>query len=182
MSEKIIKVNELVKLKQIALSDANDVFQAIDSQREYLGEWLTFVATTIEMSDTEKFIQSILDLPEENRDLIFVIHYKGKFVGLIGLKDIDRLNNKTEIGYWLSENYQKKGIITQSVKLLINFAFDELNINRIQIKCAVGNFPSKSIPQKLNFKLEGIERDGELLTGNIYTDLEVYCKLKKNRN
>lgn len=180
MPEKIIKVNELVKLKQIALSDANDIFQLINSQRKYLGVWLPFVATTNKVSDTEQYIQSIFDVPEEKREYVFVIHYKCEFVGLIGFKDTDKLNNKTEIGYWLSENYQKKGIITQSVKSLIRFAFEELDINRIQIKCAVGNFPSKAIPQRLHFKLEGIEHDGELLTGNRYTDLEVYSKLKKD--
>jgi len=42
----------------------------------------------------------------------------------------------------------------------------------------VGNFPSKRIPRNLGFVLEGIERDGELLTGGIFTDLEVYSKLK----
>jgi len=37
---------------------------------------------------------------------------------------------------------------------------------------------SKNIPKKLGFKFEGIERQGELLTGDFYTDLEVYSKLR----
>jgi len=47
-----------------------------------------------------------------------VIHYNGLFVGLIGLKDIDAMNKKTEIGYWFCEDYQKKVVVTQSEKLL----------------------------------------------------------------
>ena len=176
--KKIIRVTESIILKQIDLSDANEIFRTIDSQRKYLGKWLPFVAITKEIGDTEKFIQSILDTPEEKREYVFIIHFYGKFVGLIGFKDTDKLNKKTELGYWLSESYQKKGIMTESLKSVIKFAYDELDINRIQIKCAVGNIPSKSIPKKLHFKFEGIERDGELLTGNRFTDLEVYSRLK----
>lgn len=176
----LIQVSESIKLKQIDISDANDIFNTMDAQREYLGKWLPFVAITKGVGDSEEFIKSILNSPDEKKDCVFVIHYHGKFVGIIGFKDTDKLNRKTELGYWLSEPYQKKGIITESVKSLIIFAFEELDINRIQIKCAVGNLPSKSIPKKLGFKFEGIERDGELLTGKIFTDLEVYSKLRND--
>ena len=71
MDKKIIQVSPEIKLKQIDLSDANDIFCAIDSQRKYLGKWLPFVVTTNELADTEKYIQSIHDLPEENKDYIF---------------------------------------------------------------------------------------------------------------
>ena len=122
----------------------------------------------------------MLSDPEENKEYVFVIHYDGAFAGLIGFKDTDKLNKKTEIGYWLSESYQKKGIITESVKVLLHFAFDELDINRIQIKCAVGNAPSRNIPRKLGFKFEGVERDGELLVDNQFTNIEVYSLIKKD--
>ncbi|MFV0598592.1 MAG: GNAT family N-acetyltransferase, partial [Bacteroidales bacterium] len=55
-------------------------------------------------------------------------------------------------------------------------------INRIQIKCAVGNIPSKNVPKRLGFVFEGIEREGELLSSGVYTDIEVYSKLKSEFN
>ncbi len=64
--------------------------------------------------------------------------------------------------------------------MICDFAFKTLNINRIQIKCAVGNTPSSNIPKRLNFKFEGIERDGELLSENHFVDLEIYSKLKSD--
>lgn len=88
------------------------------------------------------------------------------------------LNKKTEIGYWLSEGFQKQGIVTKAVEKLCEYALNKLDINRVQIKCAVGNVASKNVPIRLGFKLEGIERQGELLSGNVFTDLEIYSKLK----
>ena len=121
----------------------------------------------------------MLSAPEENREQVFVIHYNGKFVGLTGFRDTDRANQKTEIGYWLSEHYQKRGIVSQSVKALCRYAFDMLNMNRVQIRCAAENIPSKNIPKRLGFTFERVERDGEKLTGGIFTDLEVYSLLKR---
>ncbi|MDR2037389.1 MAG: GNAT family N-acetyltransferase [Bacteroidales bacterium] len=176
----MIHVDEHLLLKEIEMSDAAAVFKTIDTQREYLGKWLPFVAFTQKLEDSEKFVQSILDIPSEYREYVFAMVYDGLFAGIIGFKDTDHQNKKTEIGYWLSEKYQKKGVVTKSVKSLMTFAFEELGMNRIQIKCATGNIPSKNIPKRLKFKFEGIERDGELLTGNIYTDIEIYSRLKND--
>lgn len=177
----VIKIDSEIELRQLELRDSIDIFEAIDSQRDYLGKWLPFVAFTKEISDTKEFVDSIINAPKEISELVFTIRKQNKFIGLIGFKDTDRSNKKTEIGYWLSEKYQKQGIITRSVEKLCDFAFNELGINRVQIKCAVGNQPSKKVPQRLGFKFEGIERQGELLTGNIFTDLEIYSKLKSDK-
>lgn len=177
----VIKIDSEIELRQLELRDSIDIFETIDSQRDYLGKWLPFVAFTKEISDTKEFVDSIINAPKERFELVFTIRKQNKFIGLIGFKDTDRSNNKTEIGYWLSEKYQKQGIITRSVEKLCDFAFNKLDINRIQIKCAVGNQSSIKVPQRLGFKFEGIERDGELLTGNIFTDLEIYSKLKSDK-
>ena len=79
---------------------------------------------------------------------------------------------------WLSREFLGRGIMTRSVRTLCDFAFRELDINRIQIKCAVANTASRNIPQRLGFQLEGIERAGELLSGGVFTDLAVYSRLK----
>ncbi|MEA4935897.1 MAG: GNAT family N-acetyltransferase [Paludibacter sp.] len=175
---KTIHIAENILLRPIELSDAYDIFNTIDTQREYLGKWLPFVAFTLKVEDTLQFISSVLNIDPENRDDTFVIQHQGQFAGLIGFKGTDKPNKRTEIGYWLSEPYQKKGIMTLSVQSLIQLAFDEMDIHRIQIKCAVGNIPSRSIPLRLGFKYEGTERDGELLSENLFTDIEVYSKLK----
>lgn len=176
-----IEIDKEIKLTQLALSDAKDIFETIDSQRDYLGKWLPFVAYTREISDSEQFVNSVVNAPEELFEYLFAIRKKEQFVGLVGFKDTDRLNSKTEIGYWLSEKFQKQGIVTKSVERLCEFAFHQLGINRIQIKCAVDNTRSSNIPKRLGFKLEGVERQGELLSSGVYTDLEIYSKLKSEQ-
>lgn len=174
----IIKIDTETELKQLEPSDSEDIFKTIDSQREYLGKWLPFVEFTKEISDSERFVDSVVNAPEDRFECVFAIRKRNEFIGLIGFKGTDKLNQKTEIGYWISERHQKQGIITRSVEKLCDFAFNQQGLNRVQIKCAVGNHPSRKIPQKLGFKFEGTERDGELLTGNFFTGLEIFSKLK----
>ena len=156
--KQIIQVNKETQLRLISIDDAKSIFETIDSQREYLGRWLPFVGYTDSIDDSIAFISSVLQTPADRAEQVFVIYQNDKFAGVVGFKDTDRLNRKTEIGYWLSQPFQKKGIITQSVQKLVEYAFNKLEMNRIQIRCAVGNEPSKRIPQRLNFKFEEIGR------------------------
>ncbi len=176
----IIKVDAEIELKKLTKTDTKEIFETIDNQREYLGRWLPFVAFTKKITDTEKFVDSVVNAKEEAFEYVFVIRKYHEFVGLIGFKNTDRLNKKTEIGYWLSQKFQKQGIITKSLEKLCTFAFEKQKMNRIQIKCAIENIASKNISKRLNFKFEGIERQGELLPRNGFTDLEVYSKLKSD--
>ncbi len=173
---KEITVNECITLRPLQTDDANDIFQTIHSQRDYLRPWLPFVDFTQQISDTEIFIQSTFD----NKEIIFTLRYQNDFAGLIGFKDIDTQNKKIEVGYWLSFPFQKKGIVSLSLQAIINHAFTNMDMNRIQIKCAVQNIPSNRIPQRLNFRFEGIERDGELLSDGNFTDLNIYSILRKD--
>lgn len=177
----VIKIDNDIELRQLLQEDAKDIFVTINSQREHLGKWLPFVEFTQTISDSEQFVDSIVNAPKKSAELVFTIREKDLFIGLIGFKDTDKTNRKTEIGYWLSEHAQKRGIMTKAVKALCDLAFEQMDMNRIQIKCAVGNISSSNIPKRLGFSFEGIERQGELLTGNILADLEIYSRLKEDK-
>ncbi|MCK9168467.1 MAG: GNAT family N-acetyltransferase [Bacteroidales bacterium] len=176
----VLYVDQEIELHQLQSSDAEDIFHAIDSQRSYLGKWLPFVAVTQSVADSQAFVDSVVNAPAENSEPVFTIRKKGVFVGLAGFNRTDTGNQKTEIGYWLSATWQKQGIMTKTVRRLCDYAFNELKMNRIQIKCAVGNTASHLIPLRLGFTFEGIERQGELLTGNVFVDLVVYSRLKSD--
>lgn len=175
----MLNVTANISLDRLNITHAFHVFQAICQNREFLSPWLPFVQDTHTQDDTESFIQSVTTKTNNDSDEVFVIWYQEHFAGLIGFKDTDRVNLKTEIGYWLIESMNGKGIITQSVKELVSFAFSQMRMNRIQIKCAVGNTKSAAIPKRLDFYFEGTERAGEKHHSG-YLDLEIYSILKKN--
>ncbi|WP_304958664.1 GNAT family N-acetyltransferase, partial [uncultured Parabacteroides sp.] len=159
--------------------DAAPIFEAIDKNREDLRIWLPFVDELKSVAGEEGFLLSVLAVPYKQRDPVYILEQGTNICGLAGFHFSDAPNHRTEIGYWLLPAYRGKGIVTQAVRYLCQWAVRERNINRIQIRCAVGNIPSNAIPKRLGFTLEGTERDGELLISGKYVDINVYSILKK---
>lgn len=166
-------------IREATLEDAVPVFEAIDKNREDLRIWLPFVDGLKNVADEQGFLQSVLAIPYEQRDPVYVLEQKGTLCGLAGFHFSDIPNQRTEIGYWLLPAYRGKGIATHAVRYLCRQAVRERNMNRIQIRCAVGNSSSNAIPKRLGFTLEGTEREGELLVSGEYVNINVYSILKK---
>jgi ribosomal-protein-serine acetyltransferase len=175
-----IRVNEHIRLEKVKVFMAQVIFSTLDRDRDYLKTWLPFVELTHKVTDTERFLKQVVKDTEIRKNEVFSIWYDEEFAGLIGFNDIDWINRKTEIGYWLAEKMQGKGIITLCAEKLIQYGFQKLKLNRVQIKVAVGNTKSASIPKRLGFAFEGIERGGEF-HHNKYLDLEIYSMLKSDK-
>ncbi|MBA2871009.1 RimJ/RimL family protein N-acetyltransferase [Anoxybacillus calidus] len=80
---------------------------------------------------------------------------------------------------YITEEAQGKGIVTKSVKAILDYVFRELGLNRVEIRCGVHNKKSRAIPERLGFVQEGIIRDGEWLYDHFH-DLVVYSMLAKD--
>ena len=101
-----------------------------------------------------------------------------EIVGRIGIHYIHLHNRIAALGYWLGDGYQGKGIITKACIALIDHCFNELGMNRVEIKCATGNHKSRAIPEKLNFVKEAVLRKAELVN-DTFLDLYLYSMLKE---
>lgn len=173
-----IKINKELRLIPLRAESSGIIFKTIDNNREYLRQWMPFVDFTLREEDTKKFIDQTLKADSLKKDMIFEIICNTKFCGLVSLKEVDFANKKTELGYWLTMEKQGRGIMINSCRAIIHYAFNVLKLNRITIKCAVENEKSQQIPFRLKFEFEGTERQGELLNGK-FVDLKVYSLLKK---
>jgi ribosomal-protein-serine acetyltransferase len=105
------------------------------------------------------------------------VWYKGEMAGQIGYNYFEKQDRRTEIGYWLGKQFVGKGLVTRACTALIDNAFGDLELNRIEIRCGTDNLKSRSIPENLGFKLEGIARESEYLHDR-FIDLAIYAILK----
>lgn len=174
----MIKISDTLSLRLLTLSDTQSIFDIIDSQRDYLREWLPFVDQTHRVEDTQKAIEMLID-PELSLNRQFIIIYNDILIGMVGFKDTQKTTRKTEIGYWMSQEYQGRGIMTSVVTKLLEYAFLVMNMNRVIIKVAVANQKSRRIPERIGFVQEGIERESDLLVDNVFTDIVVYSMLQR---
>ena len=173
-----IKVDEDIYLSELTVQNAKELFELVDGNRNHLRKWLSWVDKTRDINDTIEYIQSTLQQDIYSGKLVLEIWYKCEMAGLIDLHGGDSLNMKAEIGYWIAEKFQSKGIMTKACRAFIDYAFNEIGLNRIVIRCAGENVKSRAVPERLNFNLEGIEKEGQQLYGK-FLDLYVYAMVKR---
>lgn len=117
----------------------------------------------------------------ENNGYWAGIWYKGEIAGSIGFLYIDWDARKTEIGYWLGDEFVGKGLVTKSVKQFIVHSFNDLDLKKIEINVASNNLKSRVIPEQLGFRQEGIIRNYEYLNEEFH-DRVIYGLLKEEWN
>ncbi|MEK4229606.1 GNAT family N-acetyltransferase [Solibacillus sp. FSL H8-0538] len=174
-----IKIEEDLYLGLLEKRHANELFELTHGSRSYLREWLPWVDLTKSVGDSEDFIKMTLEQFAGNGGFQLAICYKGKIAGVIGLHNINWSNKSTSIGYWLGEGFQGKGLMVKSCAAVIRYCFEDMNLNRIEIRVATSNKKSKAIPEKLGFQKEGCLRDAEWLYDK-FTDHYVFSLLEKD--
>ena len=173
----LFKVSDDISLKILEKADSPDFFAVIDRNRRYLREWLPWVDSMKQPEDYYPVISMWRKQFADEDGFQAGIYYKGEVAGMIGFHGINRSNRSTSIGYWLDDAQQGKGIMTDCCRALIDYAFNDLGLNRVEIRFATGNGKSRAIPERLGFTHEGTVRAGEWLYDH-FVDSEVYGLLK----
>jgi len=156
---------------------AEALYVATEENRAYLRQWLPWLDSTRSPQDSLEFIQRALRQLAENRGLTTAILFEGEIVGMIGQVGIDWRSRTTSLGYWLAEPLQGRGYISLACQAYLAYSFDDLDLNRVEIRAAVANRKSRAVPERLGFQLEGVIRDAEWLY-EAYVDHAVYGLLR----
>ncbi len=152
------EINHDLKLSLSIPQYGEEMFQLINKNRDFLKQWLPWLDNVRVASDSREFIELQLLRFQKGEALHITIFYQDKIAGVLGYNQIDQISHIGYIGYWLGEEYNGKGIMTESVRELITIGQDYYALERIDIRCAVENKRSRAIPERLGFKKEGIIR------------------------
>ena len=172
----VLETSRLI-LKKISLEDAEDMFEyAKDPEVTKYVSWDYHKS----IEDSVKFINFLLSKYERGEPANWGLYLKenGKLIGTCGFLFIDGRNMIGEIGYVLGKKYWNKGIMTEAVREVIEFGFEQLNLNRIQARCIVENIASERVMQKVGMKFEGVLREVVFVKGRFW-DMKMYSILKR---
>ncbi len=172
-----LQVSNDLSLVAPQLLHAKALYDLIQGQRLYFEAWLSWVERTKTLSDVRRFIREAQAFNEGGQRLTAFVNLQNQIVGSCGFTRLNMRHKKGEIGYWLSEPYQGRGLITRSCIKLIDFAFSELELHRIEIRILSDNEKSKGVPIRLGFQKEGVLRQAIWLN-NRYHDMEIFGLLE----
>ncbi len=168
------KIDDETELCLFEMRHAEELNALILENYEHIREWSAWLKDRERsLERTQDFIRRNLKHFAESDGFEICIRHQGKIAGQIGYNYFNWDDRRTEIGYWLGASFQGKGLITKSCRALVNYAFGELNLTRVEIRCGVRNKKSRRIPERLGFQKEGTLRQAEWLHDH-FIDLVIY--------
>ncbi|MEN0053033.1 MAG: GNAT family protein [Mucilaginibacter sp.] len=127
------------------------------------------------MNDADKWVTY---MRHQKKQTNFAIAIDDHVCGGIAIDlTIDANSKWGEIGYWLGEPYWGRGIVTEAVKLLTDYAFKNLDVIRIQAGVFGQNAASMRVLEKAGYIKEGIMRNAIIKHGKVI-DKHMYAILK----
>jgi ribosomal-protein-serine acetyltransferase len=157
-------------------SDAEELQRVVAANRAYLAQWLPWANVRGGAEALLEWIRRTRQQIADDNGFQAAIIEDGAIVGVVGFHSVDWNHRSTSIGYWLAEDRQGRGTMTEAVRALTAHAFDVWRLNRVEIRVAVGNLRSAAIPRRLGFTADGVLREAERHGGS-YKDNAVYSML-----
>lgn len=107
------------------------------------------------------------NLEKSESGIWWAICKKGEssLIGACGFNEWHQEHRRIELGYWLLPAYWQQGIMSEALSEIMNYAFSELNIHRIEAIVESGNEGSKKLLDRLGFAFEGTHKDCEIKNG-----------------
>jgi [ribosomal protein S5]-alanine N-acetyltransferase len=173
-----ILTSETITLKKIEEENLNELFDIYSNERvfEYCG-----IIPKHNKDTVKKMIGHFeRDYHKKSRVKWGIFQNEGnKLVGIMEAMEFNSKVYMVTIGYYLAESSWGKGIATESVRLLIEFLFNKVHVNRIQAEVMPPNANSKKVLLKNGFLKEGTLRQATLWSGKGIVDLEIYGLLRE---
>ena len=160
-------VRDDIVLRTFGADDAESVFDTVHRNLGHLRSFMEWAVPDYSIDSARRFIENSVASAEARKSLGFGIFQGGRFIGSVGFVKLNWTARKTEIGYWIDEAEEGKGIVSSACRTLIDYAFGELAMNRVEIRCSTENRRSAAIPERFGFKKEGLLRQSESRNGRL---------------
>ncbi len=172
------RIDEELELRPVDERHAEELAALVRRDLAHLRPWMPWATERYSVEDAREFIRRQVRQYAEDQGFATLIFHRGRVAGSIGYNNIDWANRKTDIGYWLGADFTGRGLMTRSCRALVEHAFRELRLNRVEIYCATENVRSRRIPERLGFRQEGTHRQAEWVHDH-FKDLVSYAMLAR---
>lgn len=171
-------VGTRIVLRRWREEDTQPLFDAIMESQEYLRQWLRADAYQ-SVGDAIEFVRRQSGhwaLHAEVGTAIFT-REGGALLGSIRFHIHNLAVPSFEIGYWLRQSAEGHGYMSEAVRIVTSFLFDDLHAQRVEIRCDARNRRSGAVAARLGYPLEGTLRHDSLGTDGAIRDTLIYAMI-----
>lgn len=122
--------------------------------------------TSMSLQDEKEYLEKV---KKEEMSFAIIDSQKDEMIGTVGLHSIDNINRTATLGIFIgNKNYWSKGYGTEAIQLLLDFGFNYLNLNNIDLALMEFNQRALKCYQKCGFKEMGRKRKCRFINGQYY--------------
>ena len=170
--------SERLQFRRLNEEDVHEVFELRSNP-----ETMKYIPRPLATSkdDALAHIKLINDNIDTNSDINWAVTEKGnnKCIGIMGFYRTQPENYRTELGYMISPEHHNKGYVTEAVRTLLDYAFNQLNFHSIEAVIDPENIASERVLQKNGFVKEAHFVENGFYNGK-FMDTVIYSLLKRN--
>lgn len=171
----------VVLLRHLRDDDARSIIDALGD--EEISRWIQVIPFPYTNADATEFLSMAASLRASGVGTHLAIENaaSGRFLGLISLLDLDPEQRHATAGYWVAREARGRGVATSALRLVSDWAFEVLAVERLELTTAVDNVASRRVAEKAGYRLEGIMRS-HMKTRTGRRDSTLYSLLPTDRS
>ena len=150
-----------IGLRQFTNEDTLPFHDAVRESLDSLRPFLPWAHAAYSMEDARSWVESRPQAWEDADEYSFIIYSLAddRILGGMGINQLDVLNGRGNIGYWVRTSAQGRGVATEGTRLLTGFGFEQLGLSRLEIVMLTTNDASRRVAEKAGAKFEGVQRN-----------------------
>ena len=148
-----------IRIRPYRLDDAASIWEAVRESMNALQPWMPWCHPGYAIAETRSWLNAQVQAFQQRSAFEFAITTEeGAYLGGCGLNQIDALNQRANLGYWVRSSAANKGVATTAAILTRDWGFANTDLVRIEILVAVGNVASRRVAEKSGAVYEGTLR------------------------
>ena len=155
-----------IRIRRYELDDAASVVEAVRKSLTDLQVWMPWCHSEYSIADSRSWLEQQVPAFDAGTAFEFaIVSTGGDYLGGCGLNQIDKVNHRANLGYWVRSSVTRRGVATAAVQLIHEWAFKNTDLLRLEIVVAKENAASHRVAEKAGAVREGVMRRRVLLHG-----------------
>ncbi len=170
-----------IGIRRFRLEDIAPHYEAVSESLTELCNWMVWCNPDYTIEDSRKFISTCDASWANGESYSFVIFdvKTGMLIGSIGFSNVETIHRSANLGYWIRKSRTGEGIAPAAVRLIAQFGFNELGLNRLEFVVPTANRASQRVAEKSGAKRMGVARKRLVLNGETH-DAYIYSIIRED--
>jgi ribosomal-protein-serine acetyltransferase len=171
-----------IGIRPYAAGDAQSVLEAVHESAAQLRPWMPWAHAGYSIADSQTWANAATAWFADRKAYEFkIVTRDGRYLGGCGLNQLDVVNRRANLGYWVRSSATRRGVASRAVALLREWAIEHTDLHRLEILVAAGNAASLGVAARCGATREGTLRDRLLLNG-VHHDAVMFSLLLPPRS